>query len=114
MSETITRAQLVELAADELGVSSIGQSLAVEDAEKIDGAIDSLLSRLAVEQICYVADADETPRALADQLAVLLAEQCARSFGGQRDNAVKMGAEMALRRAVALSPTYEPMKAEYF
>lgn len=111
---TITRAQLVNLALDELNVSSVGQTPATEDYEKVDDAVDGLLSRLAGERVVTISDPDSIPDSISEPLADLLAERCARVFGKPRDPVARLEAEKRIRRIVATPPTYEPVRGVYF
>lgn len=84
---TITRTRLVEMAAEELLVASVGQSLAVEDAEKIDARVDALLDNLNVRGIIFLGDAEAIPESVSQALSILLADNCAVSFGRPRSPA---------------------------
>lgn len=94
---TINREELIELAADELNVSAIGQTLSPEDHAKIDGKIDGLLSNLASRGVIYLASADDIPDQCAEALGILLADQCARTFGKPRDISLREKMEEELR-----------------
>lgn len=111
---TINRAELVNLALDELQVTGVGQTPAIEDYEKVDGAVDGLLARLAQERIVLVSDDDAIPEAISEPLAELLAERCTRAFGKPRDPVLRKEMEDRIRRVVASTPTYEPLYSVYY
>ena len=89
---TITRTRLVEMAAEELLIASVGQSLAVEDAERIDARLDGLLDNLNSRGIIYLGDSEAIPEAVANAVSILLADNCAVAFGQPRKPA-----EVAMR-----------------
>ena len=111
---TINRAQLVNLALDELNVTAVGQTPAIEDYEQVDGMVDGLLARLASEQVVSIQDDDAIPEAISEPLAELLAERCNRSFGKPRDAALRLEMEMRIKKMVASMPTYEPLTATHY
>lgn len=111
---TITRSQLVNLALDELQVTSVGQTPATEDYEKVDDAVDGLLSRLAGERVVAISDPESIPESISEMLAELLAERCARVFGKPRDPVARADAEKRIRRIVATQPTYEDTVGSYY
>ena len=93
----MTREGLIEAAADELNVTSVGQALAQEDHDKIDGRIDGLLANLATRGIVSIQDADSIPDSVSEQLGQLLAESCSKSFGKPRDPAMRERIEEEIR-----------------
>jgi hypothetical protein len=101
---TITRAQLVAMAADELGIASVGQTLAVEDQEKIDEKINPLLGNLSARGVIYVPDADAIPESIQEPLSILLAQACAVTFGKPRDLALRDRMEDELRVIARRAP----------
>ena len=101
---TITREGLIALAADELNVTSVGQTLAIEDYEKIDDKIDGLLANLSSRGIVYIGDADAIPDSIADQMGILLADVCSKSFGKPRDFALRDRIEEEIRVIVRRKP----------
>lgn len=114
MAITINRAQLVNLALDELQVTGVGQTAAIEDYDKVDGEIDGLFARLAADEIVSIQDDDAIPIAIAEHLGELLAERCAKSFGKQRDPQLRAEMEERIQRIVASRPTYEPLIGSYY
>lgn len=100
----INREQIVALAADELGVTSVGQTLSPEDQEKIDEKLDALLSGLAARGVIYISNPDSIPEQVQEQLAILLAQACAVSFGKPRDFALRDKIEEELRVVARRQP----------
>jgi hypothetical protein len=81
---TKTRAQLVELAAEELLLTSDGNSLEDSDEDKIDRRVDGLFAELSARGVVDVDDEAEIPVEWCGPLAELLANECAVAFGKQK------------------------------
>lgn len=92
-----TRAQLVAMAADEMGIVGTGQSLSDEDADKIDSRFDGLIAELAVRGIYEVDDETEIADEASEPLAICLAFACATPFGLPKDYVAREDAESRLR-----------------
>lgn len=104
-----TRAELVVMAADELGITSPGQSLAVEDSGKIDSRLDGLIGELAAREVVYVPNLDEIPIEISGPLALLLANESAGAFGQPRlADPAREAIEERIRVAVQRQPPAEP------
>lgn len=101
---SINRAQLVELAADELNLSSVGQTLAVEDSEKIDARIDPLIDNLAVRGVIYLGSTEDFADSISEPLSILLADSCAKIFGKPRDPVTRDRIEEELRVIARRAP----------
>lgn len=85
MTDTVkTRSELIEMAADELGIVASGQSLEPEDQQKIDSRVDGMFAELGSRGVCTVGDDDAIPIELSETLAILLANACATVFGKPR------------------------------
>ena len=84
MDTTKTRAQLVEMAAEELGICNANTSLEAEDAAKIDGRLDGLLGELAARGVVDVSADNDIESTYCGALAQLLANECASVFGAAR------------------------------
>jgi hypothetical protein len=109
MATTKTRAELVEMAADELGLTSDGASLEVETSTKIDGRLDGLLGELGAREVVYIADADEIPVEVSGPLAELLANECAGAFGQPRKTeAERVMIEDRIKVVVQRNPPSKP------
>jgi hypothetical protein len=81
---TKTRDQLVDMAADELGLTSTGNGAEAEDTQKIDAKVDGLFLELSARGVCDVSDEDAIPIEWTDALALLLADLNASAFGKPR------------------------------
>ena len=84
METTKTRADLVAMAADELGITSPDTNLETEDVAKIDGRLDGLLAELAARGVVNVSGDEDIDVTYCGALAQLLANECATVFGGSR------------------------------
>jgi hypothetical protein len=84
MATTKTRDELVDMAADELGLTSSGNAAEAEDQEKIDSRVDGLFLALSARGVCDVSNDEAIPIEWTDPLALLLADTCASAFGKQR------------------------------
>lgn len=110
----MTRAQLVQEAAENLLLVTAGNSLDAEDAELIDGKVDALFAQLRVDGIVDIDDEDAIPDEYFDALGQLLANMCASKFGQGYSEDRKMIFEKHLRRTASTRPTYETLKATYY
>lgn len=109
METTKTRAALVGMAADELGLTSDGATLEAETSNKIDGRLDGLLGELAAREVVYIPNDDEIPIEVSGPLAELLANECAGAFGQPRKTeAERMMIEDRLKVVVQRVPPSRP------
>lgn len=111
---TLTQAQFVELVADKLQISSVGQTLSTEDSEKIVANIPAVLDELAARRVVYVGDDNAIDSAIADPLAEIVKDQCARAFGLQGDPQMRAVHERRLYAIAAGQPTYAVLEGHYF
>lgn len=114
-----TREQLVAAAGAKLSASDSANSLSAEDEETIDGYVDPLFARLAIDIVDLTGEleADEIPIAYFTPLSTILANDAKSEFGRAGDQTLlgEAGlATMTVRRIAASRPTYETMKSEYF
>ena len=113
MSETRTSEQLINKAAAILGKYVPGEALGDVEHETISTAVDDVLSEIS--KIVAISDRDEIPLNLFETVARLVAIYAAAEFSNQP---VDLGAvlqhEMRLRYLIAQTPTYEPVKANFF
>ena len=109
-----TRDQLVRESAERLNIVGTGQPLEAEYAARIDNNVDPLISQLASDSICNVANDDFIPAEWFDALAGLLANQCASVGGKNFDPQIKEYYESRLRRLTAGLPTFNVLEADYF
>lgn len=114
---TKTRRQLIERAAEALGVLAAGQPVEVEDYARIDGYIDPTAADLIARDVYYIADTEEIPDSIFDDFAICVASTCRHAFGlsGNAElPAAALNAENKLRIKSADGPTYRPLRATYF
>jgi hypothetical protein len=76
-----TSTDLVTEALSNLGVLSAGNSPDPEDFNWIDEKLDAIFRKLAGLEICYVSDPANIPGEWFDDLAAIVAGQCASKFG---------------------------------
>lgn len=115
-----TRAYLVSLILQELGVWQAGQDLQPEDVRVADQRLPFLLRTMAKLKIYGIDDPDVyIPDEAVTELARYLAGELAQTFGladtelaEVKNNAAL--AEQALRKMRTTGPTYAPQRAQYF
>jgi hypothetical protein len=113
MNLTHTSADLVNRAAAILGKYVAGEALGTIEYETIDRCIDDVLSEIG--KIVVVGDRDEIPNELFETIARLVAIYAAADFSNTPlDLDAIFQHEMRLRYLVAQSPTYEPLRVNYF
>lgn len=115
-----TRAYLVTLILQELGVWQAGQDLPPEDYRVVDQRLPFLLRTMGKLNVYTVDDPDVY---IADEavteLARYLAGEMAQTFGLADTELAEVKnnaglAEQALRFMRTTGPTYAPMRAQYF
>jgi hypothetical protein len=111
---TKTRIDLIERAATELGVLPSGQPLSDEDSATIGALLDPLTRQLSLDGVVDIADSNAIPSEHFLQLARLLANEAAPSFGIGYSRDAKLENEHQLRRMTATRPTRETLRATYF
>jgi hypothetical protein len=87
-----TRAQVVNLALEELQAFGSGQEPEAEDYETVDGRFDGVVAELSSVGIYTLADESEIPDEVSGPLAECLAVESSPAFGlpkdlGKRDDA---------------------------
>jgi len=113
MSDTKTADNLVYEVAGILGIAVAGEALGDIEYSTIDGSIDPVLSE--VENIVYIGDRDEIPSRYFQTIARLVAVHAAAKFSNSPvDMAMVAQHEARLRYLVAMQPTYQTLKTEYF
>lgn len=117
---TKTRAELVQQALADLGVIEAGQASSSEDAETVDGYVDTSLAVLSAKGIVTVGDPDTIPLEFFLPVAILLAQDVAHEFGlpGVPTTPINpnpvLKAETDLRVMNRGQPTREPLTSSYF
>lgn len=111
---TKTRDDLITRALTKLTVIGTGQSPDAEEAASVDDAIDGILLDLAARDVVEVADDDAIPSEWFEDLAEIVAQNCAKDFGRAKDQAEIDRAERSLIKKGTPGPTYQRQVAEYF
>ncbi len=115
-----TRAYLVTLVLQELGVWQSGQDLPPEDFRVVDQRLPFLLRSMAAQHIYGVDDPDVyIPDEAVTELARYIAGEMAQSFGLADTELAEVKtnaalAEAALRQLRTTGPTYVAQRAVYF
>lgn len=112
MSKTREQIQLKVLAI--LVGGDVGPSPAAEDADTIDGYIDSEVAELNVDGTIYIQDPDELDDALFVTFCKLVANSAAEEFGGKSDEVMAQRDRNRLRVLSRQAPGYGPQVVEYF
>ena len=121
-----TSNDLVLEALANLGVLASGQTVAPEDFAAVNGKIDGIFRKLAALEIVYVADGSNIPGEWFNDLADIVAGECATKFGASGDyigvlinrglggfGGVPIGAGTAAQSLKIMTrgrPTGEPLK----
>lgn len=115
-----TRAYLVTLVLQELGVWQAGQDLPAEDFRVVDQRLPFILRTMAKLHIYGVDDPDVyIPDEAVVELARYVAGEMAQSFGLADTELATVSqnaalAEGALRQLRTTGPTYAPQRSTYY
>lgn len=112
-----TRRNLVDRAAENLGVLASGQTLAAEDLAGIDAFVETTIADLRKRDVLYVPDAAEIDEEIFEDLSVCLAFRCRIKFGLAGDPeiaAANLASEKSLRIKSAQGPTYAVAKTTFY
>lgn len=114
-----TRNDLINRAAQRLGVLGAGQSLSAEDAQIIGDQIEPVIEELSARRVVYIPDPDEIEDAYFNGLADCLAAAVAQDFALAGDalataTARASEAERKFRIIQFAGPIDRPVKTEYF
>jgi len=118
----ITKAELIELALNNLCVLGTGQPVEVEDAAKMDKILRGTISILSARKVVHLRseyDTNQIPEELLLPLARILASDAAPAYGigGQDAMAAKqlaMDAENDIRSIFDTGRGVQPTPADYF
>lgn len=119
---TKTRTQLVNRAAQRIGVLPAGQTLSAEDGLLIDEQIDAMCSELAARGVVGIADPTVFEEAFFLPLADILGYWVAADFGVNLQELVGLGVdgnvdgacEKRLRKVQASQPGQAPVQGTYY
>lgn len=112
-----TRRDLIDRAAEALGVLAAGQTLANEDIARIDGYVDTTAADLMRRDIYSIADTQEIDESIFDDFGICLANACRHAFGQSGNpelQAAAIAAEQKLLKKSAQGPTYKIQRSVYF
>jgi hypothetical protein len=115
-----SQTSLFTRALKKVGAVGSGQTASAEDVAIAREALPLLIAQIEALQITTIpitADesADEIPDALFEEMAKGLVLFMREDFGGSAaTEAEKIDALMMMRRLVAVPPSYETMRAQYF
>lgn len=115
---TRTRSELVTKILEKLGVLPEGQTPVVEDSQRVDRNLPSLIAELAGREIVYVTDLEQIPEAWFLSLADVAAWELRNEFGiiGEALVALKDANDTGIMKLKAMlrgKPTYEPLRVTY-
>jgi hypothetical protein len=114
MPSTKTRPELIDAVLKELGVLGVGHAASAEDVDAVDGLIDAALADLEGQEVIRLADSDEFPLTIFNQLVHYITELAAPGYGRAGNIGVMEIAKQQMRVAARGGPTYEVMRSEYF
>jgi hypothetical protein len=125
-----TSTDLITETLANLGILSAGQPIDPEDFNWVNEKLDSIYRKLGALEIAYVPDPNNIPGAWFDDLADIVAGECASKFGlvGQElmdkinkglggSGGVEVGAGTAAKSLKIITrgrPTYEPLRIMNF
>lgn len=92
----------------------VGTDVSAEDAEAIDGYIDSLVEELGLDATAYIPDADDLDDGLFMTFCKLVANDAADEFGGKTDETKAMQLRNRMRVLVRQVPGYGPQQVTFY
>lgn len=92
----------------------VGVTPSDEDAETIDGYIDSEVDEINKDGTTYISDPDDLDDGLFTTFCKLVANAAAEEFGGASDEAKALQFRNRLRVLTRQTPGYGPQQTEYF
>lgn len=92
----------------------VGAPVSAEDAETIDGYIDSEVAELNADGTTYISDPDDLDDALFTTFCKLVANAAADEFGGKPDENMAQQLRNRIRVIARPQPAYGPQQVEYF
>ena len=111
---TRTRADLVNQALANLGVTDPNEIASAEDYKAVDDHFDTAMAQLSGEDIFTLADEDDIPLELFGPLADYLAEDAASDFGRAANPQTVALAVSKIRIITRNRPSYQTLATEYF
>jgi hypothetical protein len=111
MSKTRAEIQFKVLAI--LTGGDVGARPSSEDADNIDGYIDSIVAELAADAI-YIADPDQLDEDIFVTFCKLVADAASEEYGSRSNPQMALALRNRLRVIKAATPGYGPQETEYF
>jgi hypothetical protein len=92
----------------------IGAPVSAEDADKINGYIDSEVDEINADGGVYIGDPDDLDDGLFTTFCKLVANAAADEFGGQSNEQLAKQYRNRLRVIARPTPGYGPQEVEFF
>lgn len=108
-----TRAQIQFKVLAILTGGDVGLNPSAEDAENIDGYIDSIVEELASDFIA-IPDADALDEDIFITFCKLVADAAAEEYGGKSDPVKAQALRNRIRVIKRPTPGYGPQETDYF
>lgn len=112
MSKTRQQIQFKVIAI--LTGGDVGFNPSDEDANTVDGYIDSEVAELNSDGVTYISDPDDLEDMLFTTFCKLVANAAAEEFGGKSDESVAQQLRNRIRVLTRQTPGYGPQEVEYF
>lgn len=109
-----TRAEIRFKALAILTGGDVGADPSAEDAEALDGYIDSEAAEINADGTAYIGDVESLEDELFMSFCQLVANAAADEFGGRHDPAKALLWRNRLRVIARQTPGYGPQQVEYF
>jgi hypothetical protein len=109
-----TRTEIQFKALAILTGGDVGQNPSAEDANALDGYIDSEASEINTDGTTYIADVDALNEELFIPFSMLVANAAADEFGGKYDPAKAQQLRNRIRVLARPTPGYGPQIVEFF
>lgn len=92
----------------------VGQPVSAEDADTINGYIDSEVAELSADNTVYIGDPDALDDGLFLPFCKLVANAAADEFGGQSNEQAAQIMRNRIKAIVSQRPGFGPAQVEYF
>lgn len=109
-----TRAEIRFKALAILTGGDVGADPSAEDADALDGYIDSEAAEINADGTTYIADVDDLADELFISFSKLVANAGADEFGGKSDDAKARLLRNRIRVIARPTPGYGPQQVEFF
>ena len=111
MSKTRAEIQFKVLAI--LTGGDVGSNPSAEDADNIDGYIDSIVAELAQEDV-YISDPDALDEKLFVTFCKVVADAAAEEYGAKSNPQMAQLLRNRIKKLCAPTPGYGPQEIEFF